>query len=63
MGDKSGLFILPVLAAVFEFFLALFLLIFPASRRTAQIMLAASGIIFLIGLSVCSAANFNLHIQ
>jgi hypothetical protein len=52
-----------VIIAVLELAVGIFLLIFPTARRAAQIMLAAAGIVFLIGASVCSIfpMRFNFH--
>lgn len=62
IGNGKGAFlILPVVLAFLEFLGGLFLLIFPATRRASQIMLAASGIVFLIGLSICSISPLNMN--
>ena len=53
-GGKEAFAILPVVLAFFEFLLAILLVLFKNTRRTAQIMLLASGIVFLIGLGVCT---------
>jgi hypothetical protein len=62
-GEASGFLIVPILIAVFEFFLSLLLLIFTRTRRAGQIMVAASGIIFLIGLGVCTVVPFKMDMR
>jgi hypothetical protein len=62
-GDTSGFAILPILISVFEFFLSILLLVFSRTRRTGQIMIAASGIIFLIGLGVCTVLPFKMNMH
>ena len=59
-GGETFLFA-PVIIAFLECLLAFILLIPPKTRRAAQIMLAASGIVFLIGLGICTAFPFNLR--
>jgi cytochrome bd-type quinol oxidase subunit 2 len=62
--DASMVFgLVTILISVVELVLGLFLLLFPAARKAAQIILAGCGIIFLIGLSVCSIFpnHFNFH--
>lgn len=59
-GDASGLLFFPILLSILEFFLGILFLLFVPGR-TGQVMLAASGIIFLIGLGVCSVFPPNFH--
>jgi len=54
---KEVFYFLPIALSFFEFLLAIILVFFEQTRRAAQIMLAASGIVFLIGLGVCTV-NF-----
>ena len=62
-GDTSGFAILPIIISVFEFFLSILLLVFARTRRTGQIMMAASGIVFLIGLGVCTVIPFSMNMH
>jgi hypothetical protein len=62
--DAAVIFgLVTIIISVAELALGLFLLIFPTARKAAQIMLAASGIVFLIGASVCSIfpSHMNFH--
>lgn len=62
--EASGVFgLVAILISAFEFFIGVFLLIFQQSRKYGQIMLAASGIVFLIGVSVCSVGTSNINIH
>ena len=54
-------FIIFLVLLVIEFFGGLIMLIDKASRQTAAGILAAAGITFLIGLSICSSSSFNIH--
>jgi hypothetical protein len=60
-GDSSGLLIIPIVVAVLEFLLALLFLVFDKTRAAAKVMLMASGIIFLVGLGVCSVIPFRIQ--
>lgn len=62
--DVSTVFgLVAIIVSVLELALGVFLLMFARTRGSAQIMLAAAGIIFLIGTSVCSIfpSHFNMH--
>jgi hypothetical protein len=60
-GGKEAFGVIPVILSFFEFLLAILLVIFSRTRRVGQIMLAASGIVFLIGLGICSVFPLNFH--
>jgi hypothetical protein len=62
-GNSTAFLIMPILISVFEFFISLLLLIFDKTRRAGQIMVAASGIIFLIGLGVCTVVPFKMDMR
>ena len=54
INDFEVFLIAPLLLAILEFFIALFFVISDKTRTFGQSMAAASGIVFLIGLGVCS---------
>lgn len=60
-GGKEAFTFIPVVLSFFEFLLASFLVLFERTRRAGQIMLAASGIIFVIGLGICSVFPLNIR--
>ncbi len=51
---SGAFFYVPVIVSVLECLIALFLLIPDTTRRAAQVMLSAAGIVFLIGCGICS---------
>jgi len=53
-GLESSFLIIPIILSVIEFAIALLFLIPEETRKIGQAMIAATGIVFLIGLSVCS---------
>ncbi|GEO11735.1 hypothetical protein [Segetibacter aerophilus] len=60
-GDSSGLLIIPIFLSVMEFFLSIPFLVVEKSRNAGKVMMAAAGIIFLIGLGVCTVIPFRLE--
>ena len=60
-GRSEVFLILPLVLSVIQFLVAMILVIFKKTFKIGQVMLAASGIVFLIGLGVCSMFPLNIH--
>ena len=60
-GGQEAFLFAPIIIAFLELLVAFVLLIPVKTRRAAQIMLMATGIVFLIGFGICTAFPFNLR--